>query len=304
MKALVEIRNLQKIYRGRFGRPVTALAGLDLDVMPGEIYGFLGPNGAGKSTTIKTLVGLISPTGGSATVFGLPVTEPGARKNIGYLPENPSFYDGLTAAEYLRLVGRLFEMPVEALKRETDRVLDLLELQDAAKRPIRGYSKGMVQRLGLAQALLHDPELYILDEPMSGLDPLGRALVKRVMLSLKEQGKTVFFSTHVTADVEAVCDRLAVIVQGKVRAVERVSALLRQGGGNYAARVAGTGTTIFPLFETRICPGGMSEVIFPCDRLQDFMDIVTREKVTIHALEPQRHDVEKFFMEIVAKAYE
>lgn len=304
MAALVEIKNLHKVYRGKRGHRVTALAGLDLEVMPGEIFGFLGPNGAGKSTTIKTLVGLIQPTSGTATINGLPVNDPETRRRIGFLPENPSFYEGLSAREYLELVGKIFGMAPADLAREVARVLELLDLQHAAQRPIRGYSKGMVQRLGLAQALLHDPDLYILDEPMSGLDPLGRALVKRIMLSLKEQGKTVFFSTHVTSDVEAVCDRLAVIVQGKVRAVTMIRDLLWQGVDSYLARVVGTCPAAFDVFEVRDCPGGLLEVVVPGDGLNDFMAIVTREKGVIQTLEPQRHDVEQFFLAIVNQVKE
>ncbi|MGD0845639.1 MAG: ABC transporter ATP-binding protein, partial [Geobacteraceae bacterium] len=174
----IDIRDLSKTFRGKKGSRVEALKGLTLSIDTGEVFGFLGPNGAGKSTTIKIIMGLIRSTSGSALIMGHPTGSPVARRQVGFLPENPAFYDFLTAEEYLNFVGQAFGMAKPLLEKRTDEVLALLELIEARKRPMRGYSKGMVQRLGLAQVLLHDPDVYILDEPMSGLDPLGRALVK------------------------------------------------------------------------------------------------------------------------------
>jgi ABC-2 type transport system ATP-binding protein len=249
----ITIEGLTKIYRDR-RRQVVALDRLDLQVESGEVFGFLGPNGAGKSTTIKTLVGLIRATAGTVQLFGTSVTQPAARRRIGFLPENPALYDFLTAREFLTLVGRTFGLGEATLNKETDRVLTLLDLRHAERRPIRGYSKGMVQRLGLAQTLLHDPDLYILDEPMSGIDPLGRALVKQIMLELKKRGKTVFFSTHVTADVEAVCDRVAVIVAGKLHAVNVVSELLEKGILGYDIHLSGCSNDFLSGFEVSSTP--------------------------------------------------
>ena len=192
MNAL-ETKGLSKQYRGKRGKKVEALYDLSLAIETGEVFGFLGPNGAGKSTTIRVILGLSTASSGEAFICGVPVSNACARKRVGYLPENPSFYDFLTAREYLAFVGKTFGMPESSVRNESDNVLRLLELHDAADRTIRGYSKGMVQRLGIAQALLHDPDLSILDEPMSGLDPLGRALVKRIIRELKLKGKTIFF---------------------------------------------------------------------------------------------------------------
>ena len=228
----IEINALTKTFRGKKLQKVEALLSLDLAVERGQVFGFLGPNGAGKSTTIKILTNQIRATSGLAAIFGVQVGTAAARQHLGYLPENPSFFDFLTAREYLRFVAQVFNMDSAELNRELDRVLDVMDLFAAADRPLKTYSKGMVQRLGLAQALLHNPELYILDEPMSGLDPIGRALVKDVILDLKRKGKTVFFSTHITNDVETVCDHFAILNKGRLMAVDSVSVAL---GGNKAA---------------------------------------------------------------------
>ncbi|MBJ6724083.1 ABC transporter ATP-binding protein [Geomesophilobacter sediminis] len=285
MNAL-DIQNLSRVYKGKKGREVQALSGLNLTIGQGEVFGFLGPNGAGKSTTIKTVTGQIRPTEGMAYVFGTPVAEASGRMRIGYLPENPSFYDFMTAREYLLLVGRTFRMPEDRIAAETVRVLNLLELEEAADRPMRGYSKGMVQRLGLAQALLHDPDLYILDEPMSGLDPLGRALVKRVIKELKEKGKTVFFSTHIINDVEVICDRLGVINKGRLLAVDSVANVLERGAEGYLIQISHHGTTT-------------EEVFIPKDRLKAFMAEMVASDASIERIEPMRKDLEEFFLGLV-----
>jgi ABC-2 type transport system ATP-binding protein len=225
----IEITNISKTFKGKKGAKVEALKGVSLAIEKGEVFGFLGPNGAGKTTTIKILMGLINKDSGSAEIMGRDCTSPLSRKNVGYLPENPSFYDYLNAEEYLTFTGKTFGMNAELLKERMENVLKLFELWDDRKRRIREYSKGMVQRLGLSQALLHDPEVYILDEPMSGLDPIGRALVKNVIRDLKSKGKCVFFSTHITDDVEAVCDRVGIISKGGIKAVEKVDSILSKG---------------------------------------------------------------------------
>lgn len=297
----IEIAGLTKVYRGKRRAQVLALDGLDLSIDEGEVIGFLGPNGAGKSTTIKTLLGQIRPTSGRAALFGIPVGDPAARGRVGYLPENPAFYDFLTAREYLSLVGRSFGMSAAAVAAESDRVLDLLDLQAAGRRPIRGYSKGMVQRLGLAQALLHDPELYILDEPMSGLDPLGRALVKQIMLDLQRRGKTIFFSTHVTADVEAVCNRVAIIVNGRLQAVNQVNELLEKGIEGYVVQVAAGAKNQLAGFETRQRGDGSVELFVPRPELNGFLAMVAAKGIDIQLMEPRRRNLEQFFLDIVQR---
>lgn len=282
----IEITELSKTYRTKKMARVSALRELSLTVAPGEVFGFLGPNGAGKSTTIKVLTGQIRATRGAAYLFGVPVSDVMARKRLGYLPENPSFYDYLTAREYLEFVGRVFAMKPEAIRIQSTNVLERLDLTAAANRPIRSYSKGMVQRLGLAQALLHDPDLYILDEPMSGLDPIGRALVKDIIGELKQRGKTVFFSTHITSDVEAVCDRLGVIVDGRLRALDSVAAIMRKSIAGYA-------------IQSVAADGSLEEKVVAADQLQPQLEKLVAAGVRIERIEPQRQDLEKFFLQVV-----
>jgi ABC-2 type transport system ATP-binding protein len=284
----IEITNLSKAFKGKKGAVVAALKDVSLDIPAGEVFGFLGPNGAGKSTTIKTLMGLIIPTSGEAKIMGKDVKSHLSRQHVGYLPENPAFYEYLSALEYLSFVGAAFRMPEELIRRRSDDVLSLLDLREAARRPIRSYSKGMVQRLGLAQALLHDPEVYILDEPMSGLDPIGRALVKNIILDLKRRGKSVFFSTHITADVETVCDRVGIIFKGELKSVEQVQVLLSQGISRYRIHVVKEGGR-----------APAQEVYVQADRLSAFIAHAQARGAEIRLVEPERKDLEQFFLDIV-----
>ncbi|RNC67627.1 MAG: ABC transporter ATP-binding protein [Desulfuromonadales bacterium] len=281
----IEIRNLVKIYRGKKRMVVEALKGLSLDVGQGEVFGFLGPNGAGKSTTIKTLMGLIDPTSGEARIMGECVSSCRARRKVGYLPENPAFYDYLSAEEYLHFVGETHRMTDRDIMSRADDVLRLLELWDSRKRPIRSYSKGMVQRLGLAQVLVHDPDVLILDEPMSGLDPLGRALVKRIIMDLKARGKCVFFSTHITADVESVCDRVGIIVNGNLESVAEVETLMREGIEGYLVRTSSGGV-------------GVETIVEP-QKLADFLVETRRAGDEVTLVEPMRRNLEEFFLSVV-----
>ena len=207
--------------------PVTALNGLSLSVHRGEIYGFLGPNGSGKTTTLKILMGLMRSTSGKAEVLGKPAGDVQARRQIGFLPEAPYFYDYLTAEEFLAFYGHLADLKPAGLDRRIDHLLEVVGLTEARTRQLRKFSKGMLQRIGLAQALIHDPELVILDEPMSGLDPIGRKQVRDLILGLRDQGKTVFFSTHIIPDVEMICDRVGIVMKGRVMAAGRVDELVR-----------------------------------------------------------------------------
>lgn len=299
----IEINQLSKLFCGKKRTEVEALKRLNLTVAQGEVFGFLGPNGAGKSTTIKILMGLIAATSGSARLFATDVSQAAARKNVGYLPENPSLYDFLSAREYLGFIGSAFAMPETVIKERSAAVLEQLQLSEAADRSIRSYSKGMVQRLGIAQTLLHDPDLYILDEPMSGLDPIGRSLVKDIIRQLKRQGKTVFFSTHITADVEAVCDRVGVIARGKLEALDTVENILRSGVEGYTVQVEGGGELAlhgFTLIETH---GEMREYKVLKDRFNDFVAVVAAGGGKIDLIETRRKDLEEYFLEIVKQSH-
>ncbi|MBS0164273.1 MAG: ABC transporter ATP-binding protein [Nitrospira sp.] len=222
--------NLTKTYASGWpGRPAfVALDGLSLTVRRGEIFGFLGPNGAGKTTTLKILMGLVRATSGTALLLGQPAGDVETRRRIGFLPESPYFYDYLTAEEFLGFYGRLAGLSRAAITQRVTDLLELVGLVDARTRQLRKFSKGMLQRVGLAQALIHDPELIILDEPMTGLDPVGRKQVRDLILSLRDCGKTVCFSTHILHDVEMICDRVGIVMKGRLVASGRVDELVRQ----------------------------------------------------------------------------
>ncbi|MHC1696717.1 MAG: ABC transporter ATP-binding protein [Geobacteraceae bacterium] len=302
MKSL-EIENLSKVFKGKKGRKVEALSNLTLSVAKGEVFGFLGPNGAGKSTTIKSIMGLIKPACGTILINGKSFENPASRLSLGYLPENPSFYEFLTGKEYLAFVGRAHRMSESLLQKEIEQVLALLDLKDAAYRAIRGYSKGMVQRLGLAQALLHDPDLYILDEPMSGLDPLGRALVKDIIRDLKSRGKTIFFSTHITADVEAVCDRVGVIVGGKLRVVETVEHIMQSGIEGYYVQVEGLFSADSKArYQLTKAKNEIFEGYVPKEIFNSFMQEVIETGAKVEMIETRRKDLESFFLAIAGQA--
>src|SRR5580658_8003036 len=224
----IEIENLTKDYPFGFLhlKKKRSLEGLTMQVESGEAFGFLGPNGAGKSTTIKLLVGLIFPDAGTARILGKPTTDIEMHRDIGYLPEQPYFYDYLTAAELLDYFARFHDLTASDRRERVARMLRKVGLETAGKIQLRKYSKGMLQRVGLAQAILHDPKVVILDEPMSGLDPIGRREVRDIILELKNAGKTILFSTHILSDAEMLCDRVGVIVGGKLQGVGAPSELV------------------------------------------------------------------------------
>ena len=229
MPPAIRIEELTKDYWVGFWRkrPYRALDRLSLEVQPGEIFGFLGPNGAGKTTTLKLLMQLIFPTTGRAEILGRPVGDVGARQRISYLPENPYFYDHLTADELLQYFARLFGYSGDEARQRAARLLDRVGIGPERRRQqLRKYSKGMIQRVGIAQALLNDPDVIFLDEPMSGLDPLGRRDVRSLILELRDQGRTVFFSSHILADAEALCSRVAVVAGGRLAATGRLTDIL------------------------------------------------------------------------------
>ena len=225
---VVETQNLTKIYRDFWGRQkVRALNALDLEIRKGEVFGLLGPNGSGKSTTIKLLLGLLFPTSGRALVFGQNASEVTKNERIGYLPEESYLYKFLTAEETLDFYGRLFDMPAKVRKERVASLIEQVGLTWAKRRQLKEYSKGMTRRIGLAQALINDPELILLDEPTSGLDPLGTREMKDMILRLRDQGKTIVMCSHLLADVQDVCDRIAILYQGDLKELGRVDSLLK-----------------------------------------------------------------------------
>ncbi len=228
--AVVETYELRKTYRTGFwlNQKVVSLKGCTLKVFQGETFGLLGPNGAGKTTLLKTLLSIVRPNGGRGLVLGQPLGDRAVKERIGYLPENPYFYDYLTGWETLQFTAGLFKIPPSVQKQRIPQLLDLVGLAQstARKKQLRQYSKGMLQRIGMAQALINDPDLVFFDEPMSGLDPMGRYQISEIILSLKSQGKTIFFNSHVMSDVEAICDRIAILAEGELICIGSLKELL------------------------------------------------------------------------------
>jgi len=301
----LSIRGLGKVYRvGVRQRLVAAVDALDLSVERGAIYGFVGPNGAGKSTTIKMLVGLIAPTSGDASIFGLPIRDPASRNAVGYLPENPSFHDFLRPLEVLDLMGRLSGMSGPELRRRAGEMLELVGLGGARELTVRKFSKGMVQRLGIAQAMMHDPPLLILDEPMSGLDPIGRKEVRDLIVGLGMRGKTIFFSTHILGDVETICDRVGMILKGKLVAQGELSKLLDGSVRSLDLRCGGLPESAFEALRSLAVGGARGAETWSFS----FADVasanaavaeVVRAGGTVHALQPNRENLEETFVRLV-----
>ncbi len=219
-QAAIQTANLGKVYRTGFwlNQKITSLKGCSLTVYKGETFGLLGPNGAGKTTLLKLLLGIIRPTAGQGLLLGHPLGDRAVKQRLGYLPENAYYYDYLTGWEFLQMAAGLFQIPASVQRQRIPQLLELvgLPLVAARKKQLRQYSKGMLQRVGMAQALINDPELVFLDEPMSGLDPLGRYQMRQIILSLKKQGKTIFFNSHILSEVEQICDRVAILAQGEL----------------------------------------------------------------------------------------
>lgn len=226
-ETILKIEGLEKTYRHFFwSAKESALKGISFEVTRGTIFGLVGPNGAGKTTTIKLILGLIKPDRGDISLFGRKVSFFRNRALLGYLPENPYFYDYLTANEILDFYGRLFGLSAEVRKERRRELIRMVGLEDSANKPLRKFSKGMLQRIGIAQALINDPQFLILDEPLSGLDPIGRKEIKDILIDLKQRGKTILFSSHIMSDVEMLCDRVALLVRGNLVSIGRLEELL------------------------------------------------------------------------------
>lgn len=294
---------LGKVYTTKLTRKVVALQDLDLEVKRGEIFGFLGPNGAGKSTTINLLMNLIGPTTGEASLLGIPVTEASSRKNLGYLPENPSYYSYLNARELLAMVGKIHGLDGGEIQRRSKEILELLDLPSEKRRTISGFSKGMMQRVGLAQAIFHDPEVIILDEPMSGLDPPGRKLVADLMLKLRDQGRTIFFSTHILHDVEVICDRIGIITNGQLRFCGSLAEVISESFSSYEVALRRVSSEQVKTLQDKGFSPKTSEdkvkVEVPKEEIAAFVDTFVDRDIELAAIEPQRFTLEDFFMGFV-----
>jgi len=297
----IEILGLEKTYKVGFWvkRPKRALLPLHLTVEDGEIFGFLGPNGAGKTTTLKMLMGLVFPTSGTARILGREWTDPEVKAQIGFLPEQPYFYDYLTAHELLNYYGQLSGVAARERKPRIDEVLARVGLTDVKGLQLRKFSKGMLQRVGIAQAILHNPKLVFLDEPMSGLDPLGRREVRDLMEQLKQEGKTVFFSTHILSDAEALCDRVAIIHKGELRGVGAVEELTSslQGKVEFVWQGTQVPSSIKTLGAECHVTGDTVRAIIAENQQDAVIDALRRERLRLIALTPLRTSLEAYFVE-------
>jgi ABC-2 type transport system ATP-binding protein len=297
----IEILGLEKTYSVGFWRkrPKCALRPLHLKVEEGEIFGFLGPNGAGKTTTLKMLMGLVFPTSGSARILGMDVNDPRVKAQIGFLPEQPYFYDYLTARELLNYYGQLSGVPAAGRSDKIEAVLRRVGLPDVGGVQLRKFSKGMLQRVGIAQAILHDPKVVFLDEPMSGLDPMGRREVRDLIEQLKSEGRTVFFSTHILSDAEALCDRVAIIHLGELRGVGVVADLTSNMHGKVELVWHGTGVpnAIRALGAECYVTGDTVRAVVNEESQEMAIDALRRENIRLISLTPVRATLEDYFVQ-------
>jgi ABC-2 type transport system ATP-binding protein len=299
--AAIEILDLEKSYLVGFWRKrqKLALRPLRLTIEEGEVFGFLGPNGAGKTTTLKLLMGLVFPTGGSARILGMEIDDPRVKSQIGFLPEQPYFYDHLSARELLNYYGQLSGVPAKGRSARVEQMLARVGLSDSAGVQLRKFSKGMLQRVGLAQAILHDPRVVFLDEPMSGLDPMGRREVRDLIQQLRHEGKTVFFSTHILSDAEALCDRVGVINQGELRGVGAVVDLTSEKQGKIeiifcAQKVPAALTSLGA--EARVS-GDMVNAVLPEEQQDAALEVLRNERLKLISLTPVRSSLEEYYIQ-------
>jgi len=295
------VEGLTKVYKGRMGGEVAAVNDISFSVRQGEIFGFIGPNGAGKTTTIKMLLGLLFPTSGKAQVLGMPAGDIQTKERISYLPESPYFYEHMTAVEVLDFFCRLFKIKGKERKSKIDELLQRVGLAEDANRTLRQYSKGMLQRIGVAQALINDPDLLFFDEPTSGLDPIAHKDIQDLIISLKAQGKTVMLSSHQLSDVERVCDRVAIINRGKIVRIGDMNDLL--SAGRTVITIAESSNELVeeikPIAERITVDSGTVRIYVEADEnVYKILDVV-RAKARLLSVVPQKQTLEDLFVEIV-----
>jgi ABC-2 type transport system ATP-binding protein len=302
LAAAIEIQGLTKKFKSPLGGELTAVDNLDLEVQKGEIFGFLGPNGAGKTTTIKILLGLLFPTSGKAQVLGCPAGDIEVKKRISYLPESPYFYEYMSARELLGFYADLFRIGKKDRKKRIDDLIERVGLSGASDKPLRHYSKGMLQRAGIAQAILNDPELVFLDEPTSGLDPIAHADICNLILDLKAQGKTVYVSSHQLGDIEMIADRVAILVGGKLAMVGEVKELLTTKqveviadgvGDDLASKISSMAD------ESELHAGRLTAYLPDSDKIKEVVDLVIKSDASLVSLNPRRRTLEKLFVDTV-----
>ncbi|MGE5343112.1 MAG: ABC transporter ATP-binding protein [Candidatus Omnitrophota bacterium] len=297
MKALT-VQNLTKTFKSNFLlKTYPVLKGINLEVEKGEIYGFLGPNGAGKTTTMKCILGLLTPDSGTIRILDRPATQAEARRQIGFLPEQPYFYDYLTAAELLMFTGMLFSLPKATIKEKTTELLTLVGLGEKRDIKLRKYSKGMIQRVGLAQTLIHDPDFIILDEPFSGLDPIGRKELRDIILSLKRSGKTIFFSSHIIQDMELMVDRVGIILSGKMIREGKLSDLISHSVRSIEIVFDGIEENLLQAMPYRTQDHQFIIQVEKTDDINDTVRWIIEHNGHIQAVTPVKRTLEDIFLE-------
>jgi ABC-2 type transport system ATP-binding protein len=296
----IEIQGLEKSYRtGFFGHKwKQGLKPLTLAVEEGEVFGYLGPNGAGKTTTLKLLLGLVFPSGGTARILGRELHDVGMKRLIGYLPEQPYFYDHLTPLELLDYYARLSGVVGRERRRKAEAALARVGMSDSARTQLRKFSKGMLQRVGIAQAIVHDPQLVLLDEPMSGLDPVGRREVRDLIQQLNEEGRTIFFSTHILSDAEALCDRVAVLDKGELKGIGVVADLLRDVGGQVEVVWSGAEAAAAVTALGGAChqTGDVVRALLPEQRLEEALAALRGSRARLVRVTPVQATLEDYFL--------
>jgi ABC-2 type transport system ATP-binding protein len=305
-EAILNITNLVKDYKTGFsGKKARVLKNVSFDVCKGEVFGFVGPNGAGKTTTFKSILGFVAPTEGKIELLGQEHSNSDAKSRIGYLPENPYFYDYLTGEELLYYMGELHGLRRKHLHERVDELLRKVRMEHARKVQMRKYSKGMMQRIGIAQALINDPEFLILDEPMSGLDPIGRREIKDLILEEKRKGKTILLSSHMLSDVEALCDRVGIIMEGAVIKIGKIGELLKEIHTDYEMHLEGPGDEIKQsVKDLRVemdQRAGYTVLKFDEDIKRRVLEAVTRTSAEIVSIHPLRKSLEGLFVEEAKK---
>jgi len=302
LAAAIEIQGLTKRFARPMGGELIAVNNLNLEVKEGEIFGFLGPNGAGKTTTIKMLLGLIFPTSGKAKVLGKPAGDIDTKNRISYLPESPYFYEYMSAREILRFYANLFKLDKKVREERVDELLSIVGLADAADKALRHYSKGMLQRVGIAQALINNPDLIFLDEPTSGLDPIAHADICNLILDLRAQGKTVFVSSHQLGDIEMIANRVAILVAGKMAMMGDVKELLTTKQIEIIADKVDDNTAekIKPMVdECELHAGRLTAYAEGEDTLKPVIDLLLKSGASLVSVNPRRRTLEKLFVETV-----
>lgn len=296
----IEIQGLEKSYRTGFfkNKLKQGLKPLTLSVEEGEVFGYLGPNGAGKTTTLKLLLGLVFPTAGTARILDRELGDIEVKRQVGFLPEQPYFYDHLTPLELLDYYARLSGVDSSERRRKVDRALARVGMSDSGKTQLRKFSKGMLQRIGIAQAIVHDPKLILLDEPMSGLDPIGRREVRDLVQELNEEGKTIFFSTHILSDAETLCDRVAVLNKGELKGVGVVADLLREESGT--VEVVWHGAQAIPALSALgarcHATGDVVRAVLPERSLETALDALRKNRARLTSVTPLRATLEDYFL--------